>query len=763
MVRNSVKPPPTPPPPRNLNAYRRQSTRANSDFVKEGSVQSSHHQPSTITTSNSTSFSNASSSYLDDPDTESIFRGAHILRQQFLERRATFENKSKPPEKKERLFSSQDEEVLHDLLKSQSHAGAVENEDAAAPASNKSSPAQKGWTDPWDSKAGAFEATQKVQPACNATAYTSSKGESAGNNNNKPEADFSDELWPVPPEYDLGNNKRSHQEKPSVMKYWNQHRMQEHKEQEDTTDWHETAPFPNVENAAHWANLSSNDPSFLAGPIVEEEDSFLTLAEGPLQKETLNQTVDTTMSENDNSDDDNEPELRVLKIATSNESNDCNKEGCDKYTPSLPSETKDTAVDAFQKFMGPQDQALFDDLTDLKTKDTSSILNPLEDPDLKGEDSLIAGLRGILEKKGRKKKERQQLDHMQKSARNEEIAGRDAAEEGHKNQQLRASRPATLHEDFLCGANCNPLELEEELRKSQDGLLGFPCDDTEEGTMIPDPAEHRTKDTHDHRKSKKSHRNRPSNNSNKPPYSFKNTYFELAKDDKFRIVSPISDQYTQLRETDQAFRHAMNAGSLWQSIVGQHVRFPLQWWEGHHRTAPLGCNGRITAKNKWIYYDRHRIKGDIFLNKFVPRRDSPGSLLLHIIVQDFMTSSPVMDIAIGCFHPNAKTVRPSEIRNKRIDDCRDIWLATRSRTEEAISVIDPNFLINKLGEPKQTPLGDTKRRVGNHNVRAIFGETPPIRTIFAAESEIYEILAGMDDYSNGPADELLRKYLYTFW
>ena len=123
-----------------------------------------------------------------------------------------------------------------------------------------------------------------------------------------------------------------------------------------------------------------------------------------------------------------------------------------------------------------------------------------------------------------------------------------------------------------------------------------------------------------------------------------------------------------------------------------------------------------------------------------------------------MTSSPVFDIAIGCFHPNAKAVRPSEKRNKRIDDCRDVWMATRDRTEDGISVID----VQKLGEPKKSPLGDAKRRISNHNVRAIFGETPPVRTLFLAESDIYETLAAADDTQNGPADVLLRKYLYTF-
>ncbi|CAB9499676.1 expressed unknown protein [Seminavis robusta] len=230
----------------------------------------------------------------------------------------------------------------------------------------------------------------------------------------------------------------------------------------------------------------------------------------------------------------------------------------------------------------------------------------------------------------------------------------------------------------------------------------------------------------------------------------------------FGVLSPESNEYMALQRTDLAFQHAMKAGGLWQALVGNHVRFPKHWWQGGYRTAPMGCPRHLAGKNKWVYYDRHRIKGNKFLNRCVRKRDAAGQLLLHLVVRDFMLSSPILDIAIGCFHPNARSVRVSQNPNPRNDDCRDVWMATRFRTEDVISVIDPLFFLEKMGQPKKSPLGDSKRRISNGNVRAIFGETPPLCTVFVQESDIYEDLAAMDGFEHsGPADILLRKYVFT--
>jgi hypothetical protein len=247
-----------------------------------------------------------------------------------------------------------------------------------------------------------------------------------------------------------------------------------------------------------------------------------------------------------------------------------------------------------------------------------------------------------------------------------------------------------------------------------------------------------------------------------PSLSRTSMQVKSSDDDMFGgVLSPESDEYLSLQATDPAFQHALKAGGLWQSLVGSHVRFPRHWWGGGYRTAPLGCPPQSAGTNKWVYYDRHRVKGNKFLNRFVRKRDEPGQLLLHLVVRDFMTSSPILDIAIGCYHPNAKSVRLTQDPNQRNNDCRDVWMAMRFRTNDMISVIDPVFCSEKMGPPTKSPLGDSKRRISNLNVRSIFGESPPLRTAFVLESDIYEELASPWVVSNtGPADILLQKYVF---
>ena len=120
----------------------------------------------------------------------------------------------------------------------------------------------------------------------------------------------------------------------------------------------------------------------------------------------------------------------------------------------------------------------------------------------------------------------------------------------------------------------------------------------------------------------------------------------ILDESKFRVLATNTDAYKHLKSCDPAFQHAILAGSLWQSLVGQCVRFPKEWWQPY-RTAPLGCNSSNEEKNKWQYFDRYRIHGNEFLNKHVKRRDEPGQLLLHIVVRDFMTSNPISKFQSG--------------------------------------------------------------------------------------------------------------------
>jgi len=235
------------------------------------------------------------------------------------------------------------------------------------------------------------------------------------------------------------------------------------------------------------------------------------------------------------------------------------------------------------------------------------------------------------------------------------------------------------------------------------------------------------------------------------------------------VVSPLSQQYGNLLGKSPAFQHAINAGALWQSLVSQHVRFPSDWWN-NDRKPPLGSKH---ANHRWQYFDRYRVEADPVLCHFVHHRSSPGRLLLHIIVQDFMTFQPVMDVAIGCFHPNARGVRETKDHDPKDEDCRDVFMATRKRIDD-VSVLDPllapSSVANKSSVLRgsnivancESPLEASKYAICNHNVRSVFGEKPPLQTIFLSESIVYERLSSTHEESseNGHAVLLLQDYLF---
>jgi len=215
------------------------------------------------------------------------------------------------------------------------------------------------------------------------------------------------------------------------------------------------------------------------------------------------------------------------------------------------------------------------------------------------------------------------------------------------------------------------------------------------------------------------------------------------------IVPPRSRGYLQLLR-DPGFLHAQRAGILWQSIVSQHVRFPAAWWNGA-RSPPMGVGTRRT----WSYLGRHRVRENPFLQYQVRNRGSPGRLLLHVVVRDIMTGEPTLDLAVGCFHPNARGIRTTFACDPYLEGSRDIWLAIRQRTDE-VSVLES--LLQNGRAPEGCPLGN-KYIVDNRNLRAVFGEMPPIHTIFALESELYELFSRRLDGSVPPAAILLEEYV----
>jgi hypothetical protein len=218
------------------------------------------------------------------------------------------------------------------------------------------------------------------------------------------------------------------------------------------------------------------------------------------------------------------------------------------------------------------------------------------------------------------------------------------------------------------------------------------------------------------------------------------------------VPSPISKENFALRR-DPAYQHAQNAGFLWQSLVGQQIRFPRQWW-GEARTPPMGANG----DSKWQYVGRYKVKSNRPLNKMVQSRVAPGRILLHIVVQDLMTWKPVQDVVIGCFHPNARGIREAKNADPKEERNRDIWLAVRRRSD-AVSAVDSLLMVGKPWEASNnaSPLGP-RTRVANNNVKAVFGEEPPVETVFALESDLYQQLSNISPGSSAPL-ALLNAYV----
>eukprot|EP00522_Entomoneis_paludosa_P001380 CAMPEP_0172476064 /NCGR_PEP_ID=MMETSP1065-20121228/70189_1 /TAXON_ID=265537 /ORGANISM="Amphiprora paludosa, Strain CCMP125" /LENGTH=484 /DNA_ID=CAMNT_0013234279 /DNA_START=406 /DNA_END=1860 /DNA_ORIENTATION=+ len=219
-----------------------------------------------------------------------------------------------------------------------------------------------------------------------------------------------------------------------------------------------------------------------------------------------------------------------------------------------------------------------------------------------------------------------------------------------------------------------------------------------------------------------------------------------------QVVSPTSVEYSMLLQ-DPAFRHAQKAGLLWQSLVGSQIRFPSSWWNGA-RSPPMSLDGR---KRQWQFFGRYPCFNSN-LRRYVKHRSSPGRLLLHIVVQDLVTWKPVQDIVVGCFDPNSRGIRRTSQAEPGKEDCRELWLAVRKRSE-TISVIDSLLAQGRswLDCECKGPLGPDQR-ITNSNVRSVFGEAPPVETIFIHESTLYErLVAGKDQ---GPPIFLVREFVF---
>jgi len=245
------------------------------------------------------------------------------------------------------------------------------------------------------------------------------------------------------------------------------------------------------------------------------------------------------------------------------------------------------------------------------------------------------------------------------------------------------------------------------------------------------------------------------------------------------MIAPSSYLYDELLK-DPGYRHALNAGTLWQSLCSQHVHFPSLWYDGEEPSRPpMGCPRRRTPTTspqsrhqphaKWLYFGRHRVQGDFKLNSLIGNRGSSGRLLLHLMVVDG-DGDVMADIAIGCFHPNARGVRVLLQHDPDLEDCRDVWLGYRSRTSDSKSSSRLQVMLKHFnkGRIHPTPLGPVKEdsdvnTIDNDNLRAVFGKSPPLFTRIVQEQELQDVFYTYHQMNHGrtcPASiVLMRQYL----
>ncbi|KAL3800303.1 hypothetical protein HJC23_003599 [Cyclotella cryptica] len=232
---------------------------------------------------------------------------------------------------------------------------------------------------------------------------------------------------------------------------------------------------------------------------------------------------------------------------------------------------------------------------------------------------------------------------------------------------------------------------------------------------------------------------------------------------------------------EEALSHARAAGPLWRSLVGNHVRFPYAWDSILPSTSPPIDRPNLKW-SKWYYVARHRVRGDRKLNSReygVRSRRSGGRILLNLVIREMHTMNVCREIAIGCFHPNAKGIRKGD-PSAEVEDVREVWMAVRwviamNSTEPELGVHHYEedvecFLDSFLTQKRQvldyhtmgSPLGHRKT-VNNENVRAVFGDQPPLQMVDLHDDEFAEILKANDykKLSGLPALMLLKLFLFS--
>lgn len=234
------------------------------------------------------------------------------------------------------------------------------------------------------------------------------------------------------------------------------------------------------------------------------------------------------------------------------------------------------------------------------------------------------------------------------------------------------------------------------------------------------------------------------------------------------------------KQCNDALSHAHSAGSLWRSLVSNHVRFPRAWEEVLPPSSPP-IERPGYKWSKWYYVARHRVKGDSKLNSQeygVRSRRSGGRILMNVLVREMHSPLVCREVAVGCYHPNARGIRSGD-PVKQVEDVREVWMSVRwvipedatepelnEYCEEDVECFIDGFLTQRRRvldyQTMGSPLGHRKA-VNNENVRAVFGDQPPLRTVNLYEDELAEIIKANDvkKIAGLPGLMLLKLFLFS--
>lgn len=252
----------------------------------------------------------------------------------------------------------------------------------------------------------------------------------------------------------------------------------------------------------------------------------------------------------------------------------------------------------------------------------------------------------------------------------------------------------------------------------------------------------------------------------------------------FSVPPPPNSKHTpsprpqQDSPANEALNHANRAGPLWRSLVGNHVRFPTQWDSILPPSSPPIVHPH-SKWSKWYYVARHRVKGDRRLNSRengVRSRRSGGRILMRLVVRNTHSQQICREVAVGCFHPNAKGIRADDPLAEQ-EDVREVWMAVRwlideDESEPTIVLTEDDYegvidaFLTQKRRLEYRSMGSAlghKRQVNNENVRAVFGDEQPLKTIDLYEDELAEILQANCERKLAvlPALMLLKLFLFA--